>query len=1046
MHNISMKRMRREFLGSKRTQTMNDIFYDNRQITIDQSKNEREIIVITLPSDEEYLKQLKQQSDEKFNLVDKAVKQWNKLNDTTMSWQAFGITTRLDLGKIVQQVTETNCKNSIFNGINGETLIRCDIEDTQILLTVKNIDKIDLNWHETMVEELKTTQSGLIDDMCSIKVIKKHDNNILCNNIDCYEDLWKDSDDNGNDYDFYDTTIYSDDESNFEEYESDLLESEKDKISDEEVKRMFDIYENKYGKDESDFDFSFKQDKQDEQQQIRKTKISIKNLQEKNEKLKKQKDKDKQQQKNEHKQKLNKNKVDVQFMHDNDYVFYKLNKNTWNRIVAMNMMIDDGDWDIDTLKRSSEMDKLFKQYCGEDEYKLILKTQEIAKGKTEDELLELKKQWIHYNENIDKANVLKETGNDYFASYDYKDAIKWYNEAIKLIPDNPVYYLNRALARIREDEYKLAEMDCTMAILLDSDPLVSCKHLLLNDKLFKAFYRRGMARIELFDYEGARSDFEMVLKLHTGKYGNHGVIDYLQMIQQLIMEEQQRKNKIIQLEKAIETEMKKIERDIRKIKIEMEERQMEEFDILKEAFKTQETITSINNTLCNSGQILQVSDTIVNKQSGILVKTINNESIKIKQQVQEVEKQLNQVKQQQEQQQHHENISQTCKRKTNKIDQIVKQCAKFCAVIENIEPMGTAVSKFSEFDQFLYQFLYDIEYDMKKVMTATEKNQNLQSCKMVQKNMSTSLEKGEKKLEELEEKMRNESAGTLKRSAAKIDSNENQKAAKKAKKENGKSLERREKELKKLESKKRIETIKTTETTIMTAKMTASEEDQKIKSCKMSPNSVTTSLEKGGKKLKESEEKTMEKIPREVQLKKLKSCKIKSNKILLSLGKGGNKLKELESEIGAKNRKIINETTTTTTTSNYITFSATEVTGLNCNDIFNTATVISDSNICYSAALLNLSEPIYIFDKDMTASDNKSPNYDDTMFNFSYIYSIDELYDNLYKTTTITNDMLLYNNANIETTKLGINGGSFNQFGTVYCNMSQVDYIYDDFG
>ena len=114
--------------------------------------------------------------------------------------------------------------------------------------------------------------------------------------------------------------------------------------------------------------------------------------------------------------------------------------------------------------------------------------------------------------------------------------------------------------------------------------------------------------------------------------------------------------------------------------------------------------------------------------------------------------------------------------------------------------------------------------------------------------MSTSLEKGGKKLKELEEKM-SESAGTLTRSAAKIVSNENQKAAKKVKKENGKSLEKREKELKKLESEIIIGTIKTTETIIKTAKMRASKEGQKIKSCKMSPNNVTTSLERRKKSL-----------------------------------------------------------------------------------------------------------------------------------------------------------------------------------------------------
>ena len=66
----------------------------------------------------------------------------------------------------------------------------------------------------------------------------------------------------------------SDYENNFvyDNDESDLSENEKDKIFDEKIKRISDIYDAKYGKSESDFDFLFKQEEEQELAQMTKKK------------------------------------------------------------------------------------------------------------------------------------------------------------------------------------------------------------------------------------------------------------------------------------------------------------------------------------------------------------------------------------------------------------------------------------------------------------------------------------------------------------------------------------------------------------------------------------------------------------------------------------------------------------------------------------------------------------------------------------------------------------------------------------------------------
>ncbi|GMS83826.1 hypothetical protein PENTCL1PPCAC_6001, partial [Pristionchus entomophagus] len=67
---------------------------------------------------------------------------------------------------------------------------------------------------------------------------------------------------------------------------------------------------------------------------------------------------------------------------------------------------------------------------------------------------------------IERANVLKEEGNDLMKAAKFDDAIQKYNEAIKLHRD-PIYFCNRAAAYCRLDQYDLAIQDCRTALALD---------------------------------------------------------------------------------------------------------------------------------------------------------------------------------------------------------------------------------------------------------------------------------------------------------------------------------------------------------------------------------------------------------------------------------------------------------------------------------------------------------------------------------------------------------------------------------------------------
>ncbi|XP_041112256.1 RNA polymerase II-associated protein 3-like [Polyodon spathula] len=105
---------------------------------------------------------------------------------------------------------------------------------------------------------------------------------------------------------------------------------------------------------------------------------------------------------------------------------------------------------------------------------------------------------IHVDKN--KALSEKEKGNDLFKEGKYDDAIECYTRGMTADPYNPVLPTNRAAAFFRLKKYAVAESDCNLAIALDKN-------------YTKAYARRGAARFAQKKNEGAKEDYEMVLKL-----------------------------------------------------------------------------------------------------------------------------------------------------------------------------------------------------------------------------------------------------------------------------------------------------------------------------------------------------------------------------------------------------------------------------------------------------------------------------------------------------------------------------------------------------
>lgn len=103
-------------------------------------------------------------------------------------------------------------------------------------------------------------------------------------------------------------------------------------------------------------------------------------------------------------------------------------------------------------------------------------------------------------EDVERARVLKEEGNELVKKGNHKKAIEKYSESLSFSNLESATYSNRALCYLVLKQYKEAVKDCTEALKLDG-------------KNVKAFYRRAQAYKALKDYKSSFADINSLLQI-----------------------------------------------------------------------------------------------------------------------------------------------------------------------------------------------------------------------------------------------------------------------------------------------------------------------------------------------------------------------------------------------------------------------------------------------------------------------------------------------------------------------------------------------------
>ncbi|PUU80343.1 hypothetical protein B9Z19DRAFT_1079579 [Tuber borchii] len=94
-----------------------------------------------------------------------------------------------------------------------------------------------------------------------------------------------------------------------------------------------------------------------------------------------------------------------------------------------------------------------------------------------------------------EAESLKGKGNAAMAKKDYPSAIEYYTQALRIVPNNPIYLSNRAAAYSSTTQYEKAILDAQVAV--DTDPSYA-----------KAWSRLGHARFAKGDARGAMEAYK----------------------------------------------------------------------------------------------------------------------------------------------------------------------------------------------------------------------------------------------------------------------------------------------------------------------------------------------------------------------------------------------------------------------------------------------------------------------------------------------------------------------------------------------------------
>ncbi|XP_061475335.1 small glutamine-rich tetratricopeptide repeat-containing protein beta isoform X3 [Rhineura floridana] len=103
-------------------------------------------------------------------------------------------------------------------------------------------------------------------------------------------------------------------------------------------------------------------------------------------------------------------------------------------------------------------------------------------------------------EDLEKADQLKDEGNNHMKEENYGAAVDCYTQAIELDPNNAVYYCNRAAAQSKLNNHNEAITDCERAIAIDP-------------KYSKAYGRMGLALTSMNKYQEAINSYRKALHL-----------------------------------------------------------------------------------------------------------------------------------------------------------------------------------------------------------------------------------------------------------------------------------------------------------------------------------------------------------------------------------------------------------------------------------------------------------------------------------------------------------------------------------------------------
>ncbi|KAK0146507.1 Tetratricopeptide repeat protein 12 [Merluccius polli] len=104
----------------------------------------------------------------------------------------------------------------------------------------------------------------------------------------------------------------------------------------------------------------------------------------------------------------------------------------------------------------------------------------------------------------EKANELKDKGNEAYARQDYKTAVEFYSDGLAELRDMQPLYTNRAQAYIKLGKYNEAVSDCEWAL--------KC-----NERCIKAYVHMGKAYIGLRNYKEARNCYEKIVEIEPGR-------------------------------------------------------------------------------------------------------------------------------------------------------------------------------------------------------------------------------------------------------------------------------------------------------------------------------------------------------------------------------------------------------------------------------------------------------------------------------------------------------------------------------------------------